>query len=112
MMEGPKPGVDYGKIAATLPNIRAQLEYIDQGIFEVAPAVFATLLQNTKTNSQGGVDHLIITRSERMALVNRIKTIFGDKLDQKNQDYLVSAASVLDFYLEKKGFKCSDEPWD
>ncbi len=47
-----------------------------------------------------------------MALVNRIKTIFGDKLDQKNQDYLVSAASVLDFYLEKKGFKCSDEPWD
>ena len=45
MLQGPKPNVDYGKITAALPKIRAQIEFIDQGIFKTAPAVFATLVQ-------------------------------------------------------------------
>lgn len=61
MLAGPKPGVDYGKITATLPKIRVVVEFIDQGIFKTAPAVFATLIQ-MKENSRGGADHLIITR--------------------------------------------------
>jgi hypothetical protein len=60
MLQGPKPNVDYGKITAALPKIRAQIEFIDQGIFKTAPAVFATLVQ-MKENSRGGADHLIIT---------------------------------------------------
>jgi hypothetical protein len=112
MMEGPKPDVDYGKIAASLPKINAQAEFIDQGIFKIAPAVFATLIETTKTNPHGGADHLIITKAERDDLVQQIKLGFGDKLNQHNQNWIESAVSVLEFYLEKKGYKCSDEPWD
>ena len=45
MMEGPKPNIDYGKLAASLPKINAQIEFIDKAIFKAAPAVFATLIQ-------------------------------------------------------------------
>jgi hypothetical protein len=34
MMEGPKPNVDYGKIAASLPKINAQVEFIDKANFK------------------------------------------------------------------------------
>jgi hypothetical protein len=111
LLEGPKPNVDYGKITAGLPKINAQIEFIDKAIFKAAPAVFATLIQ-MKENSHGGADHLIITRAERDDLAHRIQSRFGNKLAQQDQNYLVSAASVLEFYLLKKGYKCSDEPWD
>jgi hypothetical protein len=111
LLEGPKPNVDYGKITAALPNIRAQIEFIDQGIFKTAPAVFATLIQQ-KPNLRGGLDHLIIKKSERAELIDRIKGSFGDKLNQHDQNYIASTASVLESYLEKKGYKCFDEPWD
>jgi hypothetical protein len=111
MMEGPKPNVDYGKLAASMPKINAQIDFIDQGIFKATPAVFATLIQ-MKSNSHGGADHLIITKAERSELIGRIRTSFGDKLNQHDQNYIVSAASVLEFYLTKKGYKASDEPWD
>lgn len=111
MMEGPKPNVDYGKIAASLPKINAQIGFIDQGIFKATPAVFATLIQ-MKPNSHGGADHLIITKAEKADLIDRIRAIFGSKLDQHDQNYIVSAASVLEFYLAKKGYKTSDEAWD
>src|ERR1700735_536759 len=32
-MGGPKPGVDYGKLSAEMPQIRARLDYVDQSIF-------------------------------------------------------------------------------
>jgi hypothetical protein len=65
-----------------------------------------------KSNSHGGADHLIITKAEKADLSHRIRVIFGDKLNQNYQNYIESAASVLEFYLEKKGYKASDEPWD
>jgi hypothetical protein len=112
MMAGPKPNVDYGKIAASLPKFRAQVEFLDQGIFKTAPAVFLTLIEQTRTNSHNGLDHLIVTKAERDDLVQQIKLAFGDKRNQHDQNWIVSAASVLESYLEKKGYKCSDEPWD
>jgi len=111
MMEGPKPNVDYGNIASSLPKLRALVENIDKGIYKTAPAVFASLIQ-MKENSHGGADHLVITKAEQADLIHRIKERFGDKLNQDNQTYIVSAASVLEFYLEKKGYKAADEPWD
>jgi hypothetical protein len=111
LLAGPKPGVDYGKIAASLPKIDAQVEFIDKGIFKAAPAVFASLI-DMKENSHGGADHLIITKAEKADLVQRIKLAFGDKLNQHDQHWTVSAASVLEFYLDKKGYKASDDPWD
>jgi hypothetical protein len=31
-------------------------------------------------------------------------------MDQTDQNYIVSSASVLRDYLVKKGYKCSDDP--
>jgi hypothetical protein len=107
---GPKPGVDYSQLGAEMPKIRANLDYIDQALFEAVPGVFATLI-DIKPDSQGHTSHLIITKAERETLIDKLDTAFGSKLDQKNQNYGVSAASVLKAYL-LKDFKSSDEPWE
>jgi hypothetical protein len=109
-MGGPKQGVDYSKLAAEMPQIRGQLDYIDQSLFEAAPLVFATLV-DMKADSKGHASHLIITKEEKADLISKLNDSFGDKLDQKNQNYTVSAASVLRTYLNKD-YKCSDEPWE
>lgn len=41
---GPKEGVDYSKLGAEMPQVRAQLEYIDHALFDVSPMIFATLI--------------------------------------------------------------------
>ena len=110
MLAGPEPGVDYGKLAAEMPKIRAQLDYVDQSLFQATPLVFATLI-DPKANSRNQADHLIITRADRDKLVEDLNTDFGSKIDAKGQDYTVTAASVLKAYL-LKDYKCSDEPWN
>ena len=107
---GPKAGVDYDKLAAEMPQIRAKLDFTDQTLFNITPGVFATLI-DMKEDSKGHASHLIITKEEKAALISRLDDSFGAKLDQKDQNYTVSAASVLKAYLNKD-FKCSDEPWD
>jgi hypothetical protein len=107
---GPKNGVDYSKLAAEMPQIRGQLDFIDQSLFEATPGVFATLI-DMKEDSKGHASHLIITKEEKARLISKLDDSFGAKLDQKDQNYTVSAASVLKGYLNKD-FKCSDEPWD
>ena len=107
---GPKEGVDYSKLAAEMPQIRAQLDFIDQALFEAIPSVFATLI-DMKADSKGHASHLIITKEEKARLISKLTNSFGAKLDQKKQNYTVSAASVLRGYLNKD-FKCSDEPWE
>jgi hypothetical protein len=107
---GEKPGVDYGKLAAEMPTIRAGLDYIDQSVFEATPLVFATLI-DTKPDSKNHASHLIITKAERARLLNDLDADFGAKLDQKDRNYTVSAASVLKVYL-LNDFKSSDDPWE
>jgi hypothetical protein len=107
---GPKNGVDYSKLATEMPQIRGELDFIDQSLFEATPSVFATLI-DAKADSKGHASHLIITKDEKAGLISKLDDSFGAKLDQKNQNYTVSAASVLKAYLNKD-FKCSDEPWD
>jgi hypothetical protein len=107
---GPKPGVDYGKLAAEMPKIRAQLEYVDHSLFDATPLIFATLIDQ-KPDSRNHVSHLTITKAERAKLIDDLIGHFGSKLDQKDQNPTVSAASVLKAYF-LKDYKCSDEPWD
>jgi hypothetical protein len=109
-MGGPKPGVDYDKMSAEMPKIRAALEFVDRAIFEATPLIFATLI-NQRADSKNHASHLIITKAERTKLLDDIAARFGSKLDQKGQNFTVSAASVLKGYLFKD-FKCSDEPWE
>ena len=109
-IQGPKDGVDYGKLAAEMPQLRAELDYIDESLFQVAPMVFATLI-DMREDSKGHASHLIITKDEKAALISKLSDSFGTKLDQKDQNYTVSAATVLRDYLNKD-YKCSDEPWE
>jgi hypothetical protein len=106
----PKPGVDYGKLAAEMSQLRARLDYIDKSLMTVSAGVFATLI-DLKEDSKGHASHLIVTKEERANLLDQINTDFGSKLDAKEQNWIVSAASVLKAYL-LKDFKSSDEPWE
>jgi len=110
LVPNPKRGVDYAALAAEVPKIRAALDYVDESLFQAAPLIFATLIDQ-KPDSKNHASHLIITKAERVKLVGDITRNFGVKLDQKNQNFLVSAASVLKDYL-LKDFKSSDEPWE
>jgi hypothetical protein len=107
---GEKPGVDYGKLAAELPKIRAEMEYIEQAVFQATPAIFYTLV-DPRPDGKNHVSHLVITKAERDKLVNDLATDFGSKLDKKDQNYEVSAAQVLMTGLSAN-YKCSDEPWE
>src|SRR5258708_30187475 len=82
---GPKDGVDYGKLGAEMPEIRGNLDFIDQSLFEAAPSIFATLI-DVKEDSKGHASHLIITKEEKAGLVSKLEDSFGAKLDQKDQN--------------------------
>jgi hypothetical protein len=116
-LAGPKPDVNYRKMVTDMPKIRAFSDEkirafsdeIDHTLFEATPMVFATLIDQ-RPDSNNHLSHLVITKAEREKLVHDLTVAFGEKLEQKNQNYFVSSASVLKAYLQK-GYKCSDEPW-
>jgi hypothetical protein len=108
-MSGPKPGVDYGAIAAKAPELTAMIEYIDQSLFKATPLVFAALIAD-KPDNQGHMSRLRITRAERDELLHHLQIEFGAKMDSAEQNTTVSSATVLRNYLSKKGYKCSDDP--
>ena len=107
LLEGPKPGVDYGALTANVPKLNAQLEYIDKALFDATPMIFATLIDE-RPNAQNQMDRLAITKAERDKLVRSLDLSFGQKMKAADQNYTVSAASVLRHYLAEKGYKCSD----
>jgi hypothetical protein len=100
MISGPKPGIDYGAIAAQAPKLTATLDYIDHAIFEATPLVFGTLI-DPAPDATNHMSKLIITATERKKLIADINSYFGAKLEQKDQPWLVSAAWVLRGYLLK-----------
>jgi hypothetical protein len=110
MTSGPKPDVDYGKMTAEVPKLRAQLDEVDHALFEATPLVFATLIDQ-RPDRQNHLSHLIVTRAQRDKLIGDLTTAFRQKMEQHEQNYTVSAASVLYGYLAKKGYKCADDPW-
>jgi hypothetical protein len=108
-LSGPKPDVDYDALTADAPKITAGLEYLDRTLMQATPIIFATLI-DMKPDRQGHASRLIVTRAERAKLVRDLQISFGNKLDQKDQNFIVSSASILRDYLAKKGYKCADEP--
>jgi hypothetical protein len=109
VLEGPKPGIDFNKMATTMPQIRALLDNIEETLMQISPLVFVTLIDQ-RPDSQNHVNHLVITKSERDELTSDIKLSFGTKLQQKDQNYTVGAASVLLSFLSRD-YKCADDPW-
>lgn len=108
-LAGPQKGVNYGRLAALMPQLNAKLEYINKALFNATPLIFAILIDK-RPDKNNHVSHLLITRAQRKQLIETIDHTFGKKLTQKNQNYTVSSASVLKAYL-KKDFKSSDDPW-
>ena len=109
---GPKRGVDYGKLAAEVPQLSAQLDYIDNALLEATPLIF-WILVDSKADSQNHASHLIITRAQRAQLLSEINSDFASKLDEdeKDRSIQVGAAMVLRAGL-LKDFKSSDDPWE
>ena len=109
LIKGPQKGVDYSKFSARLPEITAEMEYIEESIFKVTPMVFALLIDQ-KSDSKNHLSHLIITKEQGKKLIASLNNEFGSSMDDKNQNWTVSSASVLKSYLTKKNFKFADDP--
>lgn len=106
----PKEGVDYGKLAARLPEITAAMEDLDKTLFQ-CNQMFCLMLISTKANSHGHLDHLILTRAERKDLADRLQDSFGDNLTAKDRNYSASSAFVLHSLLTGD-HKSAEDPWD
>ena len=92
-----------------MPEITAKLEFIDKTLFKFGSLIFALLI-DPKPDSENHMSRLLITKAQRKQLADQITGAFGKKLDQSEQNYTVSAASIFRDYLTKKGYKCADEP--
>ncbi|MGC1371292.1 MAG: hypothetical protein WA824_04055 [Candidatus Sulfotelmatobacter sp.] len=111
-LAGPKEGVDYQALAAKVPEIRAELDDSRKAVFQAAPLVFMTLIDQ-KPDSQNHVSHLLITKVEKADLLDQLDIILKDIPlgDKEDHDYYISAAMVLRG-ASQKGYKCADDPWD
>jgi hypothetical protein len=109
-VEGPKPGVDYGKLGVEMPQVRAVLDETDHNLMEVAPAVLMMLVDQ-RADSKGNLSHLLITKTEAAKLLADLRIYFGAKLEEKNPPYLVGTAQILKAGLSKQ-WKYADDPWE
>lgn len=111
MLAGPEPGVDYGKIAAHVPEVTAQLDFINKTLFTGAPLV-SLFLVSQKPDSKNRLSHLGITRKEAQTVIHRLQAEFGKSMDSKNQSWTTSSASLLRDVLRDKGYLFADDPWN
>ncbi|MHB1208032.1 MAG: hypothetical protein ACYCZX_20885 [Rhodospirillaceae bacterium] len=104
----PNAGAFYEKLGDKSPDLRGMIEVADETLMKATPLVFGTLVSMTP-DAEGYVSRLNITRAERASLIHDLDAAFGEKLEAKNQNYIVSAAAMLRGHL-RQPFKCSDEP--
>jgi hypothetical protein len=110
MLSEPKPGVDYGAMAAHAPELTAQVEQIDKSMFDIAQAFFFALVDERRVGADGNLHHLLLTKKDRAAMVELIDKIFGPTLEDKNATNIVSAAWVIKYGLKGPNYKSADEP--
>ena len=109
MLSGPAPGMDYGRLAAEVPQISARIEAADKSIAMMANLFFALLI-DMKSDRNGHVSHLTVTKAQSQQLLRTIETRFGASLDTKSPNWTVAGAQIMRANL-RKDFKGSDEPW-
>lgn len=110
LLAGPTAGVDYGKLAAHMPEVTAQIEFVDETIFKITPMV-GLLLVSPRPDSKNHLSHLSITREQALKLVRRLEVGFGKSMDAKEPNWTASSASLLRVFLRDKGYQYSDDPW-
>ncbi len=106
----PEPGVDYDKLSQRMPEITADMNFIDRSIFESMELVFALLIDE-RPDTEGNMNHLSITKAQRQKLINDLDTAFSGSLDIEKKNWTVKSAALLKNYLANPAYKCSDE-WD
>lgn len=100
-LAGPKPNVNYGDLAAKVPEIRASLDDIDHTLFKVTQMVLLQMMDQ-RPDFKNHLSHLLVTKAERSKLINDIEIEFGEKLDRKGQNYGVSSAQLIHKTFFKK----------
>jgi hypothetical protein len=101
LLSGPKNGVDYGAIMARAPELTAYIEQVDKGIFDISVPVALSLIDQGRIDKEGKLSYLILTEKQRAQMVKLLESIFGSKLSEESQNYIVSAASTLKHQLTR-----------
>jgi hypothetical protein len=110
LLEGPKPGANYGKLTARAPELTAKMEQIDKTIFTTAQAMFFALVDDARIGPDGNLHHLLLTKKERTSMVQLIDKMFGPTtLEDKNSTHIVAAAWVIKYGLTRPHYKAADE---
>jgi hypothetical protein len=110
MMSGPKPGVDYGAMAAHAPELTAEIEQIDKSMFNMAQAMFFALVDEQRLGPDGKLYHLLLTKKDRANMIQLIDKVWGQNLEDKNASSIVSAAWAIKYGLTRPSYKSADEP--
>jgi hypothetical protein len=110
LMSGPKPGVDYGAMAAHSPELTAQLEQVDKSMFTMAQAMFFALVDDKRLGPDGKLHHLLLTKKDRANMIQLIDDVWGQTLEDKNSSNIVSAARLIKYGLTRPNYKSADEP--
>ena len=110
MMSGPKPGVDYGAMAAHTPELTAELEQVDKSLFKMAQLIFFALVDDQRVSPDGKLHHLLLTKKERADMIQLIDEVWGQTLEDKNASSIISAAGVIKYGLTRPIYKAADEP--
>jgi hypothetical protein len=84
------------------------MEDLDKSLLQMSVMVF-DVLTRPAAEKAGPMRRLIVTKKERGGLIHQISISFK-RLDAKDENYTVSAATVLWEYLARKGYRCADEP--
>jgi hypothetical protein len=103
----PKQGVDYSKMVGRMPEITANLGYLDETLFQSMVLVFGLLIDE-KPDGEGHMSHLNITSEERQSLIDHIDAGFGESLESDSKNYTVSSVVLLKAWL-LKDYKSTDE---
>lgn len=103
----PKDFSDMKTMSGRMPEIEAQLEYLDESLFKTMVLVFYLLIDETPDN-QGHMSHLIISKAEKQELLQDIDLSFGNSLDKKDKNYIVASVAFIKGGLQKD-FVCTDE---
>ncbi len=107
LVEGPKPGVNYGLAAAKLSQFRALLDESYRYYVDVS-ALIAFRLVNPKPDATGKFHFLLITKSDCASIRSQLHSEFGGEVRKKSDDPFVNAAGMLTDIILSGHFKCSD----
>jgi hypothetical protein len=107
---GPKSDVKYDSIVSHIPELIAQNNHLDEIIFNASQAVALGLIDD-KPNKNGLLDHLILTKQQREAMIKSIETQFKSATNNKNENYSTRAAWLIHDEVLKGTRKSADDPW-